>query len=106
MQWAAIRVCHMKSFMVPGTSLQSGPAMSVYCTFSTLMHWWRRCVSSAGMRVRHLQCLLYCGLVNPTVKPAFVRFTTCRMHVKVKSVENKSSVLEGALQTWLLMWYP
>lgn len=38
---AAIRVCHRRLFMVLGTALQSGPAMSIYCTFSTLLHSWK-----------------------------------------------------------------
>lgn len=87
--------------MVPGTALRSGPAMSIYCTFSTLSHSWKRCIPSAGNRVRDLQCLLYSGLVNPAVKPVFVRFTTCRMHVKVKSWKNTSSIFDGTLYNQL-----
>lgn len=48
MWWAAIRVCQMRFFVVPGTALRIGPSMSIYCSFSTLLHSWKRRIHSAG----------------------------------------------------------
>lgn len=51
MWWAAIRVCHMRLFMVLGTAMESGPAMSIYCTFFHIV---------ALMELQHLFCRYLC----------------------------------------------